>query len=239
MIVVAGARGAEADAHLRNAALQKNGGRVTLRLSDAATGKDQRTTPDELADGNLHTRCATWGSPLVYRIELIVRLPVKELNFITSDYDREETPKDIEGTLSDGTVSTQSLSAEHTSRKAPKRQTMPVGKDLEWIEVKVLSNHPNAVRWGGLGEIEVITTADLAPFLTVADYDPQAPVDVEGGAPRSDYSAVKVTVPTPIPLGVYPGIYMTHDEIQRLSADVSGTPESSDRREHGAAQTYG
>ncbi|MCI5150912.1 MAG: hypothetical protein D3916_16265, partial [Candidatus Electrothrix sp. MAN1_4] len=221
---------------IQNAALAKNGGRVSLRLGPTA-GKNAQTPPQSLADGNIHTRCVTHGAPPVtYRIDLITQLPVQELNFITSDYALEETPRDIEITLSEGTVIKKTLDGTHSVRGrngSVVRQKIEIDKKISWLDMKVLTNHPagktaegKVINWGGLGEIEVMTTAALTPYLAVPDYNPQAPTYIDGGKTGNDYSKVKVTLPSVIPLGTYPGIYLTKAEIAELHGEIKNNPKT-------------
>ncbi|MCI5133611.1 MAG: hypothetical protein D3920_00780 [Candidatus Electrothrix sp. AW2] len=230
---------------MQNAALAKNGGRVSLRLGPTA-GKNAQTPPQSIADGNIHTRCVTHGTPPVtYRIDLITQLPIQEINFITSDYALEETPKEIEITLSGGTVIKKTLDGTHSvrGRKDRKgaivRQKVAVGKEISWLEMNVLSNHPGGktakgkvINWGGLGEIEAMTTADLAAYLIVPDYNPQAPAYIDGGRTGNDYSNVKVTLPSVIPLGTYPGIYLTKAEIADLHEEIKNAPKAQKMYQH-------
>ncbi|MFQ5809223.1 MAG: heparinase II/III family protein, partial [Armatimonadota bacterium] len=212
----------EKDIQAHNAARLDNGGRLSLELLSPKGGKDPRTMPQDSADGNAHTRCVTWNPPYAFRIELVDMLPVTHISFICSDYEIEQSPKDIEIRLSDGTRIQHTLEViRPPSRREKPRQTIPIGKDIEWLEVKVRSRHPGGphpktgepINWGGIGEIEVITSADLAPYLIVPDYNPDAPVYVQGGSPKSDYSAVTVAMPELIPPDSHPGIYFTRDEI--------------------------
>jgi len=222
----------EQELQAHNGARTDRGGRVTLQLLGPDVGQDKRNTPDECADGDVHTRCVVWGVPYAFRIELVDKLPVTEVNFVCSDYATEESPKDIEVRLPDGTVIPHTLEKiVPKDRRDRPRQTVKIGKDLDWLEVKVLSSHPGApnpatgkpVSWGGIGEIEVITGADLRPYLEVPDDNPNAPVYVQGGSPKSDYSAVKVTLPPPIPLGERPGIYLTRDEILAMRRELAAS----------------
>jgi hypothetical protein len=223
---------AEQGIQAHNAARTDKGGRVTLQLLGPSAGQDKRNTPEDIADGDVHTRCVVWGAPYAFRIELVDKLPVTEVNFICSDYANEESPKDIEVRLPDGTVIPHTLEKiVPKDRRDRPRQTVKIGKDLDGLEVKVLSSYPGAqnpetgkaVSWGGLGEIEVLTSTDLGPYLEVPDDHPNAPVYVQGGSPKSDYSAVKVTLPPPIPLGEHPGIYLTRDEIVRMRAELAAS----------------
>ena len=227
-------RQVEAGIRAHNAARIDNGGRISLGLVGEGTGKNRNTMPEALVDGSPRSRCVTWGVPIVYRIELVAKLPVTHANFICSNQ-AGESPKDIELRLSDGTVIKHTLESlqEWKSPRDAQRQRLDVGREVEWVEVKFLSVHPGPVNaagdrvtWGGLGEIEVITSADLKPYLTVADYNAGAPVYVEGASPRSDYSNVKVHMPEAIPLGEHPGIYMTHGDIAKLHEEMKRGPRT-------------
>ncbi len=225
----------EKEIQAHNAARTENGGRISLRLLGEEAGKDSSTMPEAAVDGNVHTRCVTWGVPILYRIELIDRLPVTQVNFICSDYASAESPKDILVTFSDGATVSKTLEViRPEDRRDKPRQTIEVNREIEWVEVKILSTHPGAlnpqtgrrINYGGIGEIEVITSADLSPYLSVTDYNPEAPVYVSGGSPRSDYSDVKVTLPDPIPLGRHPGIYLTREEIVEMRETMKQDPRA-------------
>jgi hypothetical protein len=208
-----------------NAARLDNGGRAALALLGPETGQDLRNMPNDSSDGDVHSRCVLWKPPYALRLELVDKLPVTQINFICSDYEIEESPKEVEIKLSDGTVIKKTLEVIRPKDRNDKpRQTVDVGgKELAWVEVRALSHYPGGmaangkqVTWGGLGEIEVLTSVDLAPYLIVPDYNADAPVYVNGGSPKSDYSGVKVTLPKPILLGEHPGIYLTRDEIVKM-----------------------
>ena len=221
-----------------NAARISNGGSISLKLEGEGSGKDRKTMPEAAVDGNVHSRCVTWGTPRTYRIKLIDRLPITHLNFILSDYATCQAPKDLEITLSDGTVIPFTLELKRPKRGQRgdlPRQRVDVNRDLEWVEVKVLSVYPGAlitqgkkkgkrVGYGGIGEIEVITSADLAPLLTVGDYNAGAPSYIEGASPRNDYSAVKVRMPKTIPLGQYPGLFLSRDEMAAMKPKLLASP---------------
>ena len=135
----------EQEIQAHNAARLDKGGRVTLQLLGPDVGQDKRNTPDDSADGDVHSRCVVWGVPYAFRIELVDKLPVTEVNFICSDYANEESPKDIELRLGDGTVIKHTLERiVPKDRRDKPRQTIKIGKDLAWVEVKVLSSFPGA-----------------------------------------------------------------------------------------------
>lgn len=228
----------EIQAH--NAARIDKGGRISLDLIGEGAGKDRVTGPEALVDGNPNSWCVTWGTPIRYRIDLVAALPVKQINFMCSKYDTAQTPKDIEIRLSDGTVIKHSLEALWPSKDNPyPRQTVEVNKTIEWVEVTINSVHEGPIHtegknkgkrttYGGPGEIEVVTSADLAPYLEVPTFNAEAPTYIEGASPRNDYTDVKITMPKPIPLGQYPGIYLSRDEIVALRETMKTSDRAKD-----------
>ncbi len=228
----------EREIRAHNAALPANGGRVSVELLSKDAGIDRHTGPEQTADGNTHTRCVLWGR-YRFRIDLVAALPISTINFICSDGQVEASPKDIEVRLSDGTVLTKTLQVERPDRRhrdQVPRQELPIDRTIEWVEVTVKSSYPGAVdpkmgeprRWGGLGEIEVITTADLAPLLVVPDFNADAPTYIEGGSPRNDYSGVTVTLPETIPLGIHPGLFLTREELVEMRKKLAESPRAAE-----------
>lgn len=218
----------EAELRARNAALVGNGGRISLLQMGA--GRDQRTRPEDAIDGNAHSRPVLWNPPYAFRIELVDKLPITQINFILDDYPSEAWPKDLEITLSDGTKLTKTLELQRPIKNQPlPRQSVSINKELSWFEVKIVNYvmSPSAdgktINYGGMGEIEAITSADLSKFLQVPDSNPQAPVYIEGGSPASDYRNVKVNMPAPIPPGQHPCLFLTRDEILQLRQDMQKT----------------
>ncbi|GEM_PF-1004245 len=218
-----------------NLARPENGGRISLEFIGKDAGKDRQTTAEQVIDGNVHTRCVVWGAPLAYKINFVDKLPVAQINFICSDAEIEESPKDIEVIFSDGMVIKKTLEIIRPKGKNNKpRQVIETGgKLLEWVEVKVLSNYeglPNKdgkkCTWGGIGEIEVITPAELKQYTVVADYNAGAPAYIKGEVPRSDYSNVKVFMPSKIALGEHPGIYLSRAEIVEMREKMKTDPRS-------------
>ncbi|MFW6154948.1 MAG: heparinase II/III domain-containing protein [Planctomycetota bacterium] len=230
----------EREIRAHNAALQANGGRVGVELLSDDAGIDRHTGPGQVADGNTHTRCVLWGQ-YRFRIDLVAALPISTINFICSDGQGEASPKDIEVRLSDGTVLTKTLEVDRPARRhrgQVPRQRLPIDRTIEWVEITVKSAYPGAVepksgkprRWGGLGEIEVITTANLAPLLVVPDFNSDAPAYIEGGSPRNDYSDVTVTLPETIAPGTHPGIFLTREELVELRAKLAECERAADMR---------
>ena len=217
----------------RNAARMDRGGRIRLELLDEKVFKDRRTFPPHVVDGDVHSRQVITGVPYRFRMDLVDELPIDAIHFICSDYTNEQSPKDVTVKLSDGTTFRKTLEKIPAQRRRPKpRQSLDVGgRKARWIEVTVLSNHPGGLLksgkrcgWGGIGEIEVITSADLEPYLVVEGFNPELPRDVRAEAQRRDYSDVTVTLPSTIPLGQRPGIYMTADEWKALFETMRSSP---------------
>ncbi|NQT52301.1 hypothetical protein HQ576_09640, partial [bacterium] len=237
-VVTAGAkkidhRKVDRELQARNAARLDKGGRIRLELLDDKVFKDRRTFPPDVVDGNVHSRQVITGVPYRFHIDLVDELPVEAIHFICSDYAAEQCPKDIEVELSDGTTLKKTLEKLPARRGQPKpRQSLEVGgKKVRWVEVTVLSHHPGGQMkggtlcgWGGLAEIEVIASADLAPYLLVKDFNPELPADIRSEAPRRDYSDVKVTLPKAVPLGKRPGIYLTDDGWRDLFETMRKSP---------------
>ncbi|MGB2822922.1 MAG: heparinase II/III family protein, partial [Phycisphaerae bacterium] len=58
----------------------------------------------------------------------------------------------------------------------------------------------------------------------VEGFNPELPCDIRSEAPRRDYSNVTVKLPSTIPLGQRPGIYMTADEWKALFRTMRNSP---------------
>jgi len=225
----AASKQAEADLQAHNAALTDNGARVSLKVLEKAV-PDKSTTADQTFDGNSRSRCVVSYAPYIFRVELVDRLPVTDIHFIMSAYESEAAPRDVEVTLSDGSVLKKTLETLRPTKTDPMpRQTLKVDREVAWFEVKVLSINPGVnkegqpVNYGGLGEIEAVTTADLRSYMEVPDLNKTMPVYVNGGAPRNDYSGVKVTMPPKIGLQGYPRIFMTRAEIVKWRDEIQKT----------------
>lgn len=158
-----------------NAALTTNGARVSLRMLDPRGGQDARTMPEDSADGNPHTRCVVWGCPYRLTFELVDRVMVTSIQFIQSDYATETAPKDVEVKLDDGTVLTKTLELiRPEGRNRFPRQALDVNRATRTVEITFTSTYPGENNWGGIGEVEILTSDDLRPLLTVEDFDMQA-----------------------------------------------------------------
>jgi hypothetical protein len=217
----------------RNAARLDKGGRIRLELLDDKVFKDRRTFPPDVVDGNVHSRQVITGVPYRFHIDLVDELPIEAIHFICSDYTAEQCPKDIRVKLSDGTTFEKTLEKRPAQRRKPKpRQTLDVGgKNARWVEVTILNNHPGGTMrngkpcgWGGIAEIEVITSADLTQYLVVQDFNPDLPRDIRSKPPRRDYSDIEVTLPETVPLGAQPGIYNTADGWREMFETMRNSP---------------
>ncbi len=210
---VAEIRREDAAIQARNAARVDKGGRILLETLAPNVVKDRNTHPETVIDGNVHSRQVMTGAPYRFRIDLIDELPIDTINLICSDYSAEVSPKDVEIKLSDGTVYRKTMERLIPQRNQAKpRQAVDVGgKKASWVEVTILNNHSEGARvnWGGIGEIEVLTSADLAGYLELVAFNPDLPQDIRSDPPRADYSDIEVTMPEEVPLGERPGIFKT------------------------------
>ena len=181
--------------------------------------KDKNTTTEMSFDGNPKTRCVVSGSPYTYHVDLVAKIPITEIHFML-DHSDQAAPSELEITLSDGTQLKKTLEMLRPTKENPMpRQTIKIGKDLSWFEVKVVSVVPGlrkdgtAVLFGGLGEIEAITTEDLSAHTMVPDFNPAMPAYLDAASPRNDYSKVKVTMPPKLGLSGFPRLFMSRQEI--------------------------
>jgi len=212
---------------LTNAALPKYGMRVSLHTGPKC-GKDRHTQPEDTFDGNAHSRCVVWGEPpYSFTIELLDRLPVAKMAFAHSDYASEEAPKDLRIELDDGTALDHSLEVERPVRRRPAWQEVAVGKAAKVIKVTILSNHPGKVKWGGLAEIAVLTSADLDKMLAIPGYDPKAPVFVRLPAIETAAPA-KVHLPPVVPPGEHPRCLLSKAELDEFRKAATTAERAKD-----------
>jgi len=219
--------GARAGTRLTNAALAKYGVRVSLHTGPKC-GKDRRTQPEDTFDGNAHSRCVVWGEPpYSFTIELLDRLPVAKMAFAHSDYASEEAPKNLRIELDDGTTLNHSLEVKRPVRRRPAWQEVAVGRAARVIKVTILSNHPGKVKWGGLAEIAVLTSADLDAMLVIPGHDPKAPVYVSLPEAEAD-AAPDVHLPPLVPAGEHPRCLLSKDVITDLRRSVMASERAKD-----------
>jgi len=219
---------------LTNAALARFGARVSLQTA-AGGSRDPNTPPSSTFDNDVHTRCVLRGSlPYTFTITLPFPMPVAHLAFAHSDYAAERAPKDIEIALDDGTTLRHTLELRRPeSRRRPAWQEVPVGKTVRVVRVTVLSDHPagsESVNYGGLGEIAVLTTENLAAKLIVAGAEAVtgagAPAFVHvptpalgvGGRQRA---ASPVLLPPRAAAGEHPCLLFTRAELAEFKAEVA------------------
>ncbi len=249
LLVAATATRAAAQEKLTNAALLKNGGTITHEKLGPDAGNDAKSSPEASADGNMRSRHVIWGAPHAFHIELVQKMPVKEVNFVCTNYNNEISPKDIVIILPDGTEIQHQLEVLRPKGRDVPRQTVAIGKEIDRLTVKILSNHQGApkpdgkfVNWGGIGEIEVMTTADMQKIMDVQQYNADMPSYIEGGRVRSDYADVKVTMPEVIPMGTYPGIFLTKAEFDALHEKIKNSKDEQTQQMYkailGAAEEW-
>lgn len=221
MMLCAGAA-ATRPAGLRNAAQPEYGARISLSLGPKA-GKNRLTPPESTFDGNAHTRCVLEGQPpYTFTVELIDRLPVEKVAFAHSDYEAEQAPKDIVIELDDGTRIEHTLALKRPENRRIMWQEVPVGRPAQTIRITVLSNYPGRVNWGGLGEIAVLTSADMDALLAVPGYDPRAPVFIR--IPPESQAKVEVHLPRRVEKGAYPCTLFDAAELESLRKALNDRP---------------
>lgn len=217
----------EAELQAHNAAKPVNGARITFKALDKAF-PDKQTTPVQTFDGNPRSRHVVSFAPYIFRVDLVDTLPISELNFMLDHYQTAATVREVEVTLSDGTRLTKTLEPIYTSKENPMpRQTLKVDKAIDWFEVKVVTVTPgkNAdggpIYFGGIGEIEAISSKDLTAHLDVPDFNTDIAAFISGGSPRNDYSKVRVNMPPKIGLEGHPRIYLSRAEIRKWREELS------------------
>ncbi len=218
---------APASPKLFNAALSKYGAKIDLALS-ADGGKDKRSSPEETFDGNPHSRCVVWGLPYTYTIDLPVAVKVERIDITFSDY-KELAAKDIKIELDDGTVIKQTLELKRPEKNTAAWQSVAIGKSVKKVKVTVESNfdEPDSkAKYGGLGEIAVLTSEDLDQQLKV-DFDPKQPVFIHA-ASADDRAPAKVTMPVPAKAGEHPCLLMTKAEIDDLRQTLKSTDKGKE-----------
>jgi hypothetical protein len=214
-------------AELTNAALAKYGGNLTA-TAGAGAKVDTKTSPGDLADGNVHSRLVVSGAPYTLSIELLEKIQVDKLAFAHSDYLKELAPQQIEVSVDGGAPVAHTLELKRPeAKRKPVWQEIPIGQQARKIEIKVLANFPGEdekINWGGFGEIAVLTPEDLDAKFELAGHNPDAPtfVHAEGSA---EVKPVKVTLPPVVAAGEYPRLLFTKGEL----AELKQTVESSEK----------
>jgi hypothetical protein len=209
---------------LTNAAAPENGARVSIEC-----GKDVHrnasTPPESACDGNAHSRCVVTGVPYTLVIELLDKLPVEKLAFAHSDYATEEAPKELAIEFDDGTKLQHTLEHKPTSGRKPAWQelALPEPKQAQKIRVTVVSNYPGGVKWGGMGDIAVLTRADLKRALAIPDHDPAAPAFVHAAKPAALHKAVEVSLPPRVKPGEHPCLLIGKSELDEFKALLEKT----------------
>lgn len=218
-----GLAAAGAQAKLSNAALRQFGARVSV-IPGTGVRKDPQTEPEGTFDGNVHSRQVMSGTPYTFTIELPFRLLVERLAFTDSDYESEVAPKDLEVVLDDGTKLQHTLELQRPVKRKPVWQELPIGKEVKTIKITVLSNHivSEKVNWGGLGEIAVLTAANLEERFRITGHDSKAATFVHL-SPMTSSVPSRVHLPTSAKPGEHPCLLMTRTELIELRATLRQT----------------
>jgi hypothetical protein len=208
-----------------NAAQAKYGARVSV---EAGTGvvKDRQTTPDAYLDGNAHTRMVLTGAPYSIIVQLPFKTAVEKLSFAQSDLANEAAPKDLEISLDGGAPLQHTLELARPVKPARGQvriawQDVPVGREVQRIQITVLSNYEGTVKWGGLADLAVWTLSDLDAKFRVAGHDPKAPTYVHPVSALAVAAPVKATLPPVAKPGEHPRLIFTPQELAKFRAGLS------------------
>jgi len=212
---------------LFNAALPAYGARIGLVWGKNA-GKNKLTPPESTFDGNAHTRCVLEGEPpYTFTVELLQRLPIEKVAFAHSDYATEHAPKGIVLELDDGTRIEHTLELKRPESRRIAWQELPVGRPARVVKITVTSNHVGKVNWGGLGEIAILTPADLDALLAVPGHDPDAPTFVRAPDFEPD-KATRPSLPKTVPPGKFPCTLFDAEELDALRKAVKTQPRAKE-----------
>ena len=204
---------------LANAALPKYGARASLTVGRGAV-KDKTTGPDAVLDGNPHTRCVVTGVPYALRIELPRATRIERLSFAQSDSEKEVAPKDLEIVFDDGGAAVRrTLELSRPVKRKAVWQDVPVSREIRSVKITVLSTYEGAVKWGGLGDVALWTTADLEAQSRAPGYDPAAPVFVHTSPPAAG-EAVHARLPEVAKPGEHPRLLFTPAELSAFRAEL-------------------
>lgn len=217
-----------------NAAQARYGARVSVAPGGPGGSRDPGTPPEATFDGNVHSRCVLRGDPpYTFTVELPFAVPVRAVAFAHSDYARERAPREVEVSLDGGPPVRHALELRRPEKRRPAWQEVSLGgREARVVRVTVLSDHaPDpAVNWGGLGEIAVLTTADLdARFALPAGaaaagpsfvHVPGASEATAGGKGPPPSPAAPVRLPAPARPGEHPRLLLTPAEVAELKAQL-------------------
>ena len=224
-LLISGAGCAQAqNANLTNAAQAKYGVRGTVDAGPNVV-KDKNTSPDAYFDGNAHTRQVMTGAPYTITINLPLKVPIEKVSFTQSDYATETAPKDIEIKF-DGQIIRKTLDNARPEKVRGKTkitwQDVPIGREIQSLQITVLSNYEGGVQWGGLADIALWTTLNLDEKFKLAGYDDKAPVYVHATSPKTA-EKIKVNLPPVAKEGEHPRLLFTPAEITQLREKLNNT----------------
>lgn len=215
-----------ASAKLTNAAQMKYGARVSLTVTKDGS-RDPATQPEDAFDANIHTRCILRGAlPYTFTVEFPSAIALDRIAFADSDYATERAPKEIEITLDGGPAIRQTLALQRPDKRKPAWQEIALGgKTVRVVKITVLSNYePSpAINWGGLGEIALLTSADLDAKFAVpgADSASVATFIHPPSLTKGGMASQKVNLPPIAPPGEHPRLLLTRGEIATLKTDLA------------------
>ncbi len=211
------------NANLINAAQAKYGVRAGVEAGPNVV-TDKNTSPDAYVDGNAHSRMVMTGAPYTITITLPLKVPVEKISFAQSDYATEAAPKDIEIKFDDQVIR-KTLDNTRPEKVRGKTkiawQDVPINREIQTLQITVLSNYDGQVKWGGLGDIALWTTLNLDEKFRLAGYDEKAPVYVHATSPKSEM--VKVNLPPLAKDGEHPRLLFTPAEISALREKLANT----------------
>ncbi len=221
-------------AQLVNAASPAYGVRV---LASAGPGVfvDKGTSPDALVDGNAHSRFVVTGAPYTITIRLPQKTRIEKLSLTQSDYAKEAAPKDLEITFDDGQKITKTLELSRPQmvnrRPQIQWQDIPVGREIQSVQITVLSNYEGEVKWGGLGDVALWTSANLDEQFRIPGFDGNAPVFVHDTSLATTTEPVKVTLPPLAKEGEHPRLLFTPAELKAFNAELQTTERGKTTRD--------
>ena len=183
---------------------------------------DKKTSIDAAFDGNPHSRYVVTGAPYTFVVELGDKISVDHIAITHSDYAGEAAAKDLEIKLDDAAPIPFTLENKPAAKGKTAWQTIPVNKPVKRIAITVKSNYEGTVKYGGIGDIAVLTAADLEAGTQIPNYNPKSPTFVHI-PPMESRTAVKATLPPAVKAGEHPCVVMTKAEAAALKKELDGS----------------
>jgi hypothetical protein len=214
---------------LHNAASERFGAKLAIQLPKDVT-RNADTPVAASFDGDPHTRCVVTGVPYTFTIELPAPLLIDHVAFAQSDYADEAAPEQVEIQFDDAAPVRHALQPTRpTGRRQPAWQKVPADATARTIRVAVRSNHPAKHPWGGIGDIAVLTSADLEKQMAVPGHDPAAAAFVRvPTVAAADPAAAPVALPPVAKPGEHPCLLLTAIETDELRRQLRDTPRGRD-----------